>query len=102
MQQNRLCLALAVLLILASRAYANESDDAHIFCMQRMSDGPAVALNSRFRPLAGSEEEWDRLVSVILETWHEACFSLLGAPDNREESDQMPWVSPGMICEEHS
>jgi len=68
--------------------------------MEQFQGGPAVALNNRFRHLAGSEEEWDRLVSVILETWHEACFSLLGVPDNREEADQMPWKSPGLICEE--
>jgi len=91
----------AVLFLLSAMgANADDSSDAHRYCMERFQGGPAVALNSRFRPLAGSEEEWDRLVSVILETWHEACFSLLGVRDNREEEDQMPWKSPGLICKE--
>jgi hypothetical protein len=67
--------------------------------MENMRQGSAIALNERFKPLTRSEEEWDRLVSVVLETWHEACFSLLGVPDNRIEADQMPWESPGMICD---
>ena len=87
------------LLLSPSVASASISTEAHQFCMAKMQDGPAIALHDRFRPLAGSDEEWDRLVSVVLETWHEACFSLLGVEDNREKDNQMPWVSPGMICQ---
>ena len=87
------------LLLAPSVASANISTLSHQLCMAKMQDGPAIALHDRFRPLVESEEEWDRLVSVVLETWHEACFSLLGVEDNREKDDQMPWVSPGMICE---
>jgi hypothetical protein len=87
------------LLTLPTPAYANQSSQAHQFCMENMREGSAIALHKRFKPLTRNEEEWDRLVSVVLETWHEACFSLLGVPDNRIEEDAMPWVSPGMICE---
>lgn len=89
-----------LLLALASSAAASESSQAHQFCMAMMREGPAQALHERFKPLTRNEEEWDRLVSVVLETWHEACFSLLGVPDNRAEEDQMPWESPGMICQD--
>ena len=95
-------LFLLALLLLPATVSANESSQAHSFCMTVMREGPAQALNERFKPLTRNEEEWDRLVSVVLETWHEACFSLLGVPDNRAKEDQMPWISPGMICEEHS
>jgi hypothetical protein len=93
-------LMLIALLIIPATVSANESSRAHSFCMAMMREGPAQALNERFKPLTRNEEEWDRLVSVVLETWHEACFSLLGVPDNRVGAGQMPWVSPGMICEE--
>ena len=90
-------------ILLTSEAFASDnSSQAHQFCMENMRQGSAIALNERFKPLTRNEEEWDRLVSVVLETWHEACFSLLGVPDNRAEEDQMPWKSPGMICEESS
>jgi hypothetical protein len=92
-----------ILLMTPCVSMANsDSSKAHRFCMDNMRQGSAIALNERFKPLTRNEEEWDRLVSVVLETWHEACFSLLGVPDNRIEEDAMPWVSPGMICEEHS
>ena len=88
-----------IMLILPATVSASESSKAHSFCMAMMREGPAQALNERFKPLTRNEEEWDRLVSVVLETWHEACFSLLGVPDNRVGAGQMPWVSPGMICD---
>ena len=91
---------ITLMLLMAAPAFAqDQSSQAHQFCMENMMNGSAIALNERFKPLTRNEEEWDRLVSVVLETWHEACFSLLGVPDNRIEEDQMPWVSPGMICE---
>jgi hypothetical protein len=86
-----------MLSLVAVPAYG-DSSSAHAFCMERLREVSAPPLHQRFRPLVQSDEEWDRLVSVVLETWHEACFSLLGVPDNREETNQMPWESPGMIC----
>ena len=83
-----------MILLTAPIAFASDSEAAHRFCMAKMQEGPAIALHERFRPLTGSDEEWDRLVSVVLETWHVACFSLLGVKDKRTENNQMPWVSP--------
>ena len=91
---------ITLMLLMAAPAFAqDQSSQVHQFCMENMRQGSAIALHERFKPLTRNEEEWDRLVSVVLETWHEACFSLFGVPDNRVEEDQMPWVSPGMICE---
>jgi len=92
-----LVVALPIILF-AMSASAGDSSNAHRYCMENFQSGSAIALHERFKPLTRNEEEWDRLVSVVLETWHEACFSLFGVPDNRVEEDQMPWVSPGMIC----
>lgn len=101
MRSTRLWVLIGILLLIAGPSSAqDQSSQAHRFCMDNMQQGSAIALNERFKPLTRNEEEWDRMVSVVLETWHEACFSLLGVPDNRIEADQMPWESPGMICED--
>ena len=94
-----LTLAILMIPLTGQASTVSPSTKTHQFCMAMMGEGPAIALHERFKPLTRSDEEWDRLVRVVMETWHEACFSLLGVPDNRIEADQMPWVSPGMICE---
>jgi hypothetical protein len=66
--------------------------------MEVFLDGPAIELHQKMRPLSGSDEEWERLVDVILETFHVSCFALAGVTDNREETSEMAWVSPGLLC----
>jgi len=92
--------ALALTLI-AGAAFGQEmslSSATHMECMRVFMNGPAIELHEKMRPLARTEDEWDGLVSVILETFHVACFSLAGVADERERDDQMPWVQPGPVC----
>ena len=94
-----LVLALSLLLTpLAAAEDWNVSTVTHMECMRIFIDGPAAELHEKMRPLARTEGEWEVLVSMILETFHVSCFALNGVPDNRVEEDQMPWVSPGMVC----
>jgi len=83
----------------AASAQMSPSEAAHIHCMEVFQEGAAQELHRKMRPLSASEAEWDRMVSVILETYHVACFTLLGVEDNRDKDNQMPWVSPGPICQ---
>jgi len=102
-------IVLAITLLFSGHAQGTELEDmtntqlaseaTHTLCMMKLREGPAIALHDRFRPLVDTEEQWDKLVSVVLEAWHVACFSLLGTTDNREEDNQMPWVDPGPICQ---
>ena len=83
---------------------ASSDPDAHRYCMEVLSsprggqEAPALELNRKFRGLVESEKEWDKVVSIVLETWHVACFSLYGVQDHRARDNQMPWVSPGRLC----
>lgn len=75
------------------------SEAAHTLAMMKLQESAYADLHAKFKPLVKTDEEWDRLVSVILETWHVAYFTATGTVDNRESDDQMPWKSPGMICD---
>ena len=87
--------------MLPSIAHANSaSEAAHRLGMEKLQEAAYADLHNKFRPLVESDEEWDRLVSVVLETWHVAYFTATGTVDNREVDDQMPWKSPGLICSE--
>jgi hypothetical protein len=94
-------LAVLALLVSADVALAGypASEATHALCMYKFQDGPATELHDRFRPLARNDKEWQSVVDIVLETWHVACFSIFDVFDNRELSEQMPWESPGMICE---
>ena len=70
----------------------------HTACMTLMQEHVEV-LRDRLMPTVETAEEWDILVSVILETWHVACFASFGVEDNRERDNEMPWEFPGQICE---
>jgi hypothetical protein len=60
-------------------------------------------MSDRFYPLTQTEEEWHVLVSIILETYHIACYGITGVKDNREDLNQMPWERPiGKLCESRS
>ena len=86
-------------LMLALPAHANSaSEAAHRLGMEKLQEAAYADLHNKFRPLVESDEEWDRLVSVVLETWHVAYFTATGTVDNREAANQMPWKSPGLIC----
>ena len=93
-------MGLVVLGLAPIAAYANPaSEAAHRLAMEKLQEAAYADLHAKFRPLAQTDEEWDRLVSVILETWHVAYFTATGTVDNRESDNQMPWKSPGMICD---
>lgn len=101
MQLQRHLPTLIALTLLALPAQANPaSEAAHTLAMMKLQEAAYADLHAKFRPLAQTDEEWDRLVSVVLETWHVAYFTATGTVDNREADDQMPWKSPGMICED--
>lgn len=99
MQLQRHLPTLIALTLLALPAHANSaSEAAHRLGMEKLQEAAYEDLHAKFRPLVESDEEWDRLVSVVLETWHVAYFTATGTVDNREADNQMPWVSPGPIC----
>ncbi len=92
--------AILALALMAAPSQANSaSEAAHRLAMEKLQESAYEELHFKFRPLVKTDEEWDRLVSVVLETWHVAYFTATGTVDNRESDDQMPWRSPGMICE---
>lgn len=89
-----------LLALMVSTAQANSaSEAAHRLAMEKLQESAYADLHNKFRPLVESDKEWDRLVSVVLETWHVAYFTATGTVDNREADNQMPWKSPGLICE---
>jgi hypothetical protein len=96
--------ALLVLILLAPMAAEAEktsiSGPAHRECMIMLQNGPAQEMFRKFQPLVETQEEWDRLVTVILEASHIVCLATLGVVDDRAEFNEMPWESPGMICSE--
>lgn len=94
-------LLLATLPTLTAGASNSASEAAHRLAMEKLQESAYSDLHSKFRPLVDTEQEWDRLVSVVLETWHVAYFTATGTVDNREEANQMPWKSPGLICGEN-